>query len=72
MFLNTLDLGEKSVRAWSINTQSGIPNPKPPRPSQTHTERDDHLQSFLNNLSKMESHYCRTNSTKIYLEPNWD
>lgn len=71
MFLNTFDLGEKSVRMWCMRNQSGIPISTSPRPSQTHTERDNHLQLFLNLLPKMESHYCRANSTKIYLEPNW-
>lgn len=29
------------------------------------------LDSFLNSLPKMESHYCRASTNKLYLEPNW-
>lgn len=31
----------------------------------------ENLRSFLTELPKMESHYCRASSTKQYLEQNW-
>lgn len=34
-------------------------------------DRINKLEQFLNSLVKMESHYCRASSTKLYLEPNW-
>ncbi|CAB3229495.1 unnamed protein product [Arctia plantaginis] len=56
---------------WALSNQSGIPNLAEPRPLQTQTERQHHFESFLDALPKMESHYCRANSTRTYLEPNW-
>lgn len=29
------------------------------------------LDTFFKSLAKVESHYCRKNSSKLYLEPNW-
>ncbi|CAG9786451.1 unnamed protein product [Diatraea saccharalis] len=74
MFLNTLDLGEKCARSWCTRSQNGIPTPSTSRSTlnNAQVDRDTHIQSFLRNLAKMESHYCRANSTKIFLEPNWD
>lgn len=29
------------------------------------------LENFLDSLPKMESHYCRASTSKLYLEPDW-
>lgn len=34
-------------------------------------QSNEALATFLEALAKMESHYCRKNSSKQYLEPNW-
>lgn len=35
-------------------------------------KKKTHLEEFLNTLPKMESHYCRQNTGKLYLETVWD
>lgn len=35
------------------------------------SERKSLLNTFLDSLPKMESHYCRANTKKLYLEPIW-
>lgn len=37
----------------------------------TVSEKKSFLYKFLNTLPKLESHYCRANTSKLYLEPNW-
>lgn len=34
-------------------------------------ERKIQLETFFDSLCKMESHYCRSSSQKLYLEPLW-
>lgn len=35
-------------------------------------EKQNGIREFLDSLPKMESHYCRANTTKHYLEPMWE
>lgn len=37
----------------------------------TVSEKKSFLYKFLNTLPKLESHYFRANTSKLYLEPNW-
>lgn len=39
--------------------------------SRSRTERKSLLITFLDSLAKMESHYCRASTSKLYLEPIW-
>ena len=96
MFLNTLNLGEWTVRGWvtclsdsSADESEECPNPnnQVERPSTSNdTEpqvadvnmappematRRANANRFLDQLPKLESHYCRSSSTKQYLEPDW-
>lgn len=78
MFLNTLCIGEKAVRSWVLNDESGSgPSTAIGATEVGNTLRSErsavvnHLQEFLNSLPKIESHYCRASSSKLYLEPTW-
>jgi len=33
------------------------------------SQRKESAENFLNSLPKMESHYCRSTTSKLYLEP---
>lgn len=74
MFLNTISIGEWSVHNWVEN--SVVSNTVP------HAHRNENrrpannlkkelLIEFFRSLPKLESHYCRKSSTKLYLEPYW-
>ncbi|KAK4887517.1 hypothetical protein RN001_003788 [Aquatica leii] len=58
MFLNTLNLKEWSVRNWVVTSNSGM-----------HGDNSLlHMKDFLEKLPKLESHYCRSDTKKLYLE----
>lgn len=74
MFLATLNIGEKTEQNWvtekSSNTNQGI---KSSNESLQHNESCSiNVEAFLLSLPQVESHYCRSSSTKLYLEPVWD
>lgn len=75
MFLNTLGIKEKSVKAWK-NTDAKTLEAKLPEvldePAETDGDRKELLFQFFRDLPKLESHYCRAKTTKLYLETNWD
>lgn len=80
MFLNTLCAGEWTIRNW-LKKNSKTGNAKDdgsmddnivPVPKKKRREREMRsLQEFFDQLPKMESHYCRASSKKLYLEPHW-
>lgn len=100
MFMQTLSIGEKQLRAWVVANRETSPQTTTPSvractsPSQGHTfsakatdkptrsKKDPpikdaspavkDLQEWLNSLAKVESHYCRSSTDKLYLEPVWD
>ena len=41
------------------------------RPKKAESDGHKFIGIFLDSLPKMESHYCRTSSSKLYLEPLW-
>jgi len=71
MFLNTLSVGESQVHNWcsinEISTQQlqGTQS----RPFKNNTGQKEFIELFFNKLPKMESHYCRKSTSKLYLEP---
>ncbi|KAK6182966.1 hypothetical protein SNE40_010529 [Patella caerulea] len=71
MFLSTFCLGEKTVYAWIANIDdNGIPiKSTNSRRSTGDTIKADSAKEFLQNLPKLPSHYCRSSSSKNYLEP---
>lgn len=71
MFLNTLSIGEWSVRSWVLKKS----HPTSQKELSSRGGNDKGLRKsasdFFSKLPKMESHYCRSTSSKLYLEPNW-
>lgn len=74
MLLNTLSIGSWSLQNWSKtqgeNEEAEI-REAPERKSARFTDEKAVLKAFLEGLPKMESHYCRATSNKLYLEPIW-
>lgn len=77
MFLNTLGVGERMVSNWLKKNDENT-NPSQERVNcisekrnQLFKQRIETLKMFFNEMPKVESHYCRASSTKLYLEPNW-
>lgn len=70
MFINTLAIGEKQVAGWIKSSLSGSPScNKPSATVKNISEAKKTLLEFLDWLPKIPSHYCRSTSSKLYLEP---
>lgn len=78
MFLNTLAISDKKARS-AINQFSSditddsdldIPERKKTIPVKV-TQIRSSAKNFFDKLAKMESHFCRKYTSKIYLEPSW-
>lgn len=75
MFINTLDIGYKTVQEWvnksqvsgtstnNINLRSEV--------SKRFRVEFNNLNEFFKKLPKMPAHYCRRDSTKLYLEDTY-
>lgn len=77
MFLATLGVNEWTVREYS-SRQHGMhvaeennSMEKRGRNTSSNKEKRDLLNTFLENLPKMPSHYCRTSTSNLYLEPTF-
>ncbi|XP_022832335.1 uncharacterized protein LOC111360590 [Spodoptera litura] len=75
MYLNTLGIGEWSVRSWVNKSECGMfakENPeqieKKKRGEKKRLSRE-FLVEFIENLPQLPSHYCRKDTSKTYLEP---
>ncbi|CAG9814670.1 unnamed protein product [Phaedon cochleariae] len=84
MFLNTLGVGEKMVKNWvsaaikdGCLENSGMKQAmiQEKKKSTSKIKQDisrvKHLREFLERLPKIESHYCRKKTGKLYLEQNF-
>lgn len=75
MFLNTLGVKEWVIKKWA---KSGLENKKHEGLPDTEshqvqkTQNIKFLHDFFDSLPKLESHYCRASTSKLYLEPIWD
>lgn len=78
MFLSTLGLNEWSVRNWCLTSEKNTGmhvkerddlSTSRVRLTQSMKERKLFLQKFLEEIPKLPSHYCRSSSSKLYLEP---
>lgn len=80
-FLSTLDLKEKMVRLWVMKNQnhgtvdtSQMNNDRKYEKrrestfAQSNKGKIDFLKAFFDGLAKMESHYCRKDTSKKYLQ----
>ncbi|KAG5861841.1 hypothetical protein JTB14_002408 [Gonioctena quinquepunctata] len=71
MYLNTLCLGEWSVRNWASESINGMSNSSKNKVSKRQKRKDIHeesrqfLREFLENLHKLPSHYCRKDTEKM-------
>lgn len=85
MFLNTLSISEWMALHWQgedrpneYDSEENVddvdePNTveEPKRKQLRKSAEVEALQEFFNTLPKVESHYCRKRTKKLYLEPNW-
>lgn len=84
MFLSTLALNEKMVRNWvnsagkhatALSPEScsdiRIQSKRSSANGKRNKERRAFLQNWLDKLPKMESHYCRKRTKKLYFEANF-
>lgn len=85
IFLNTLDIGENMIKKIINKSHSeteflGEDNTEDNNLESTPTttliyqsisDRKLLLNAFFELLPKLESHYCRASTSKLYLEPNW-
>lgn len=75
MFGNTLGLKETLILSWVKEFNREPDDYQGSRKSETRrarfAEKNTAVYQFLQSLPKMESHYCRASSTKLYLEPLW-
>ncbi|CAH1155702.1 unnamed protein product [Phaedon cochleariae] len=75
-FLNTLGLKESMVHKWCIKAESGmhigkddINLPLRRRITEGKASSLKAMTDFLKSIPKMESHYCRSSTSKLYVEP---
>ncbi|CAH1980252.1 unnamed protein product [Acanthoscelides obtectus] len=75
MFGSTLGLKETLILSWIKEFNSEPDDHQRSRKSETRrakfAEKNTAVYQFLQSLPKMESHYCRSSSKKLYLEPLW-
>ncbi|CAH1102778.1 unnamed protein product [Psylliodes chrysocephalus] len=74
MFLNTLGINEGSVIYWKNDSKNKVDNSKQlGLIVNNHTkgvkDRKEMLIEFFRDFPKIESDYCRTRSSKFYLDP---
>ena len=73
MFLNTLGLKEWTVLNWVKERSENDSLPlKENKKAMLDERRRNDVKDFFNALPKIESHYCRADTTRIYLEPVWE
>lgn len=77
MFLGTLGMKETTILNW-IKEETGNEETGRNRSDnisrvrkQKFEESNNNLKEFLASLPKVESHYCRSSSSKLYIEPLW-
>lgn len=88
MFLSTLGVNEAMVSSWCKQNENGItpaadvskktrkavrdaPRPKTKKENGLE-EQSNYVKKFFAELTKMPAHYCRKDSTKQYLEYNFE
>ncbi|XP_031338517.1 uncharacterized protein LOC116167318 [Photinus pyralis] len=75
MFLSTLNVNEWIVREYSkklhgiTEAEENVLHPR--RNRHSNDQRRITMQTFLEELPKMPSHYCRSSTSKLYLEPTF-
>lgn len=75
MFLNTFGMKEWTVLNWVNIGFEEKAQQEPANQDQRKAKskrRRGIIKDFLGSLAKMESHYCRKDTERLYLEPIWD
>ncbi|CAH1104328.1 unnamed protein product [Psylliodes chrysocephalus] len=70
MFLHTLAIGEWTVHAW-VGIKDKISTTRNPVIKANENANRQKVHDFLDSLPKLEAHYCRKDTAKLYLEPMW-
>lgn len=73
MFLSALGLKKRLVLSWVSNSTHGISENTRDKPERqprksVKTEVKEFMKQFLLHLNKLLSHYCRKDTSKLYLE----
>lgn len=76
MYLSTLDVGEWSVHNWvqkedTEPVSSSVTSIRNINVQALEEIGRNKVKEFLSSLPKLESHYCRKSTNKLYLEQNW-
>lgn len=74
MFLNTLAIGEWSLQNWTKSEPINDENDEPNQPMKTNprsTDAKKMVRKFFDDLAKLDAHYSRLRTSKLYLEPIW-
>ncbi|GFY43678.1 hypothetical protein TNIN_153081 [Trichonephila inaurata madagascariensis] len=69
MFLNSLCLGERVIKKWILYNDDDVPKNVPKNNMKDKPRRQ--VRRFFDSLPKLESHYCRKDTSRLYLEPLW-
>ncbi|GFY70549.1 uncharacterized protein TNIN_34871 [Trichonephila inaurata madagascariensis] len=64
-----LCVGEWVIKKWIIHNDDDVPKNVPKNNMKDKPRRQ--VRRFFDSLPKLESHYCRKDSSKLYLEPLW-
>lgn len=70
MFCNTLGVSLRTIHGWKKRSTKSNQN-KETNPISNKKKESKNVEEFLNVLPKMESHYCRASSSRLYLQPEW-
>lgn len=84
MFLNTFDISENTIKKlvsdikntetafiFEDNEDNNLELVATNNNGANISDRKSLLNTFFNSLPKLESHYCRASTSKLYLGPNW-
>lgn len=71
MFLNTLGVKDWVIKNWAKSDMEINQLRNSVGGKQTQDLRIKSLHEFFDSLPKLESHYCRASTSKLYLEPIW-
>lgn len=85
LFLNTLAIGSWTAQNWQSEPDGGSETDDPDDelsksnedltgsgPKKLRKSKEIlNLEDFFQKLPKVESHYCRISTKKLYIEPNW-
>ena len=71
LFLNTLAISEWSAKEWALSSMDrrSIEPQEKVKPSKKDALKRKSAVEFLDMIPKVDSHYCRKQTTRVYVEP---